>query len=51
MEVVIRIFGTVVGSVANNVGNLAARTSGAKLRFVEVVDCVGDGVDGLRDAR
>ena len=40
MEVVIRILGG-GGSVEKREGNLAASASGARLRFVLVVDCVG----------
>ena len=41
-EVVIRIFGTGGASVEKMVGNLAARASGVKSRFVLLVDWVGD---------
>ena len=41
MPVVIRIFGVGAGSVEKRVGNLAARASGVKSRFVLVVDWMG----------
>ena len=49
-EVVMRILGSDPGcSVGKRVGNLAARASGARARFVEVVERVGDVERGCLD--